>query len=196
MIRGRLLPPFGSRRRETPINSNRRSCEMSKARKGHGRRMGKMDSSFDTGPGKRRHLSASNILPLSIWSKLLEAFAERRKRRSCDKDGQSSVQERPPTFADCVREPRGRGDVQNEVVLRVCDHLHPEICRTPRLTQSERHLMYGMGCVWPVLTPECFAWCNENIPGYGVRNNPSANFIIDIVFKSERDATLFKMFWL
>lgn len=48
---------------------------------------------------------------------------------------------------------------------------------------------------WPTLTPECKAWCDENIPGYTVRKNMAANFLIDIVFKSERAAALFKLFW-
>ena len=80
--------------------------------------------------------------------------------------------------------------------MTINESQHRNACYTPRMSAAERHAKVGFGCVWPVLTPECEAWCNENTPGYEVRNNPAANFIIDVAFKNERDRVLFKVFWL
>ena len=78
--------------------------------------------------------------------------------------------------------------------MTVNDVHQRHICITPHLTAKERAVAFRP-ILWPSLTPECKAWCDTNIPGYTVRKNMVANFLIDIVFKSERDATLFKLFW-
>lgn len=80
------------------------------------------------------------------------------------------------------------------VVINESQHGH--LCYTPKMTYEERHAKVGFGCLWPVLTDEVKAWCDHNTPGFTVENNRAANFIIDVVFKSERDAVLFKTFWL
>jgi hypothetical protein len=36
----------------------------------------------------------------------------------------------------------------------------------------------------------------DNTSGHKVHNNPNTNFLIDVEFTSERDAVLFKLFWL
>ncbi len=81
------------------------------------------------------------------------------------------------------------------MVLTINEIAHGHLCKTPRLSWEERHKKVGFGVLYPELTPDVKSWCDYNVPGYQVRNNPAANFLIDLVFKSERDAALFKLFW-
>jgi hypothetical protein len=48
----------------------------------------------------------------------------------------------------------------------------------------------------PMLGVAARAWAEENTSGFTTRQHPAANFLMEIVFASERDAVLFKMFWL
>ena len=130
------------------------------------------------------------------WASILyEALTSRRKGNSQDEDRPNPVPTSVRPGSNRVREANGRDHVPHEVVLTVNDIHNRNVCKTIPLTASERHQAFRP-TRWPSLTPECKSWCDYNTPGYKVRNNPAANFLIDIVFKNDSDAALFKVFWL
>lgn len=135
------------------------------------------------------------FLFLAKWYDLLRSLPRRRKTASGDADRKSSLLPDTDRSGDGFRGTSGCGDVQDEVLLTINDFDHREACRTIPLTPKEQSVAFRP-IRWPTLTPECKAWCDENIPGYVVRNNKAANCLIDIAFKSERDRVLFRMFWL
>lgn len=49
----------------------------------------------------------------------------------------------------------------------------------------------------PRLTEEAKAWADHNTPGYeAIIGARGTTFLIEMIFKNDRDAVLFKLFWL
>lgn len=59
--------------------------------------------------------------------------------------------------------------------------------------QSHR---YGMPYDKLTISDEAAQWAKEANIAYRVEQHKAANFLIEIFFENERDAVLFKLFWL
>jgi hypothetical protein len=77
----------------------------------------------------------------------------------------------------------------HKITLSAVDPMHK---RATLWARSYR----GHDVSFPQLSADAEAWAMANTPGYVVSKSRAANFLIDVTFANERDAVLFKMFWL
>jgi hypothetical protein len=78
-----------------------------------------------------------------------------------------------------------------KIVLNVYEHDH--VLWWPRRNTNST---YMNGLSYPELLPKIRLWADEYVPGYVVTNSTAANMIVEVTFASERDAVLFKTFWM
>jgi hypothetical protein len=79
-----------------------------------------------------------------------------------------------------------------KLVLNMIDHVG--VCVWDRKDHSD--LSKRRTLSFPKLSDEVREWADHNTPGYREDRSSVANFLMEVHFQSDRDAALFKLFWM